>query len=296
MMLIAGTVPVTDLPLILGRVEQVENKGNALRVDGHYLPCTQGTMAMVSAALATTRHLGLEPPRVLLAGDIGTGRGSRLIYQYLIEHLRELAPRVLALHYCLPIVTLMQKLYAAIEKCRPRPVLIADAGSMYAAKAAGVAPHFDIFTPDPSEIAFLADPEAIHPAYISRHLFEDAFARVPELIQRAYSCRGAAKCLLVKGAVDYIVKDGVIVEKIEEPDVPQMECIGGTGDTITGMITAFAFAELDLDQATSISAKANRAAGQRANPTPATRVAAIIDQLPGVFKENLCSWSGICTR
>ncbi|AKX94222.1 NAD(P)H-hydrate dehydratase [Neomoorella thermoacetica] len=292
-MLIAGTVPVTDMPLIFGRVEK---EGKNLRVDGHYLPCTQGTMAMVSAALATTCHLGLEPPRVLLAGDIGTGKGSRLIYQYLIEHIEELAPRVLALHYCLPIVTLMQKLYTAIEKCRPRPVLIADAGSMYAAKAAGVAPHFDIFTPDPSEIAFLADPEAVHPAYISRHLFEDAFARVPELIKRAYANGGAAKCLLVKGAVDYIVKDGVIVDEIKEPDVPQMECIGGTGDTITGMVTAFTYAELELEQAASISAKANRAAGQRANPTPATSVAEIIDQLPGVFRENLCSWSGICTR
>ncbi|MGI9862477.1 NAD(P)H-hydrate dehydratase [Moorella naiadis] len=295
-MLIAGTVPVTDMPLTFGRVEQLDNKGDTLRVDGHYLPCTQGTMAMVSAALATTRHLGLEPPQVLLAGDIGTGKGSRLVYQYLIDHIEELAPRVLALHYCLPIVTLMQRLSAVVEKCRPKPLLIADAGSMYAAKAAGVASYFDIFTPDPSEIAFLADPEAIHPAYISRHLFEDAFSRIPELIQRAYACRGAARCLLIKGAVDYIVKDGVIVEKIAEPDVPQMECIGGTGDTITGMVAAFAYAELDLDQAASISAKANRAAGQRASPTPATRVGEIIDQLPEVFRENLCRWSGICTR
>ncbi|WP_258359674.1 NAD(P)H-hydrate dehydratase [Moorella sulfitireducens (nom. illeg.)] len=292
-MLIAGTVPVTDMPMVYGRVER---EGGNLRVDGHSLPCTQGTMALVSAALATTSHLELEPPRVLLAGDIGTGKGSRLIYQYLIEHIGELAPDVLALHYCQPIVTLMQRFYTAVEKCRLRPVLIADAGSMYAAKAAGLAPHFDLFTPDPSEIAFLADPDAVHPAYIKRHLFEDACARVPELIKSAYDYGGAAKCLLVKGAVDYIVRDGIILETINEPNIPEMECIGGTGDTITGMAAAFAYAGLEPDQAAGISAKANRAAGQRARPTPATGVAAIIDQLPAVFKENLCAWSGVCTK
>ena len=293
MMLIAGTVPVNDMPLIQGRVEREKEY---LSVEGYNLPCTQGTMAMVSAALTTTSYLGLEPPRVLLAGDTGTGKGSRLLYQYLIEHVCELAPGVLVLHYALPIITLMQRLYTAIEKCRPRPVLIADAGFMYAAKAAGIAPGFDVFTPDPSELAFLADPEAVHPAYISRHLFEDAFTRVPELIKRAYACGGAARYLLVKGAVDYIVKEGVIVATIAEPDVPVMECIGGTGDTITGMVAAFASGELDLDQAAILSARANRVAGQMADLTPAARVATIIDRLPAVFKENLCRWSGICTR
>lgn len=292
-MLIAGTVPQEDLPLIKGTVRR---EGDVLKVNDYALPCTQGTSAMVSAALTTTSYLGLEPPRVLLVGDIGKGKGSRELYQYLIDRITDLSPRVLALHYCLPIVRLMQKFYSSVEKCKKKPLLIADAGSMYAAKAAGVASRFDIFTPDLSEISFLADPEAVHPAYISHHLFSNDSKRIPELIKKAYSNKAAAKVLLVKGAVDYIAKSGEIIETVEEPNIPELECIGGTGDTITGIVTALAYAELELEDAAIISAKANRVAGQMSKATPATKVGEVIDYLPSVFKENICQWSGVCIR
>ena len=74
MMLIVGTVPIEEFPLTLG---QVSIEGEQLFVDGHHIPCTQGTGAMTNAALATTDYLKLEPPHVLLAGDIGKGKGSR---------------------------------------------------------------------------------------------------------------------------------------------------------------------------------------------------------------------------
>ena len=74
-----------------------------------------------------------------------------------------------------------------------------------------------------------------------------------------------------------------------------MECIGGTGDTITGMVAAFADADLELHQAAVISAKANRAAGEYADVTPADTVFKLINNFPVVLKNNLCLWSGVCT-
>jgi len=72
-----------------------------LVVNGYRIPCTQGTGAMIGAALATTDYLKLEAPHILVAGDIGQGKGSQEIYEYLIQRVAELSPKVLALHYCL---------------------------------------------------------------------------------------------------------------------------------------------------------------------------------------------------
>ena len=291
MMLIAGTVPIKDMPLITGSVTL---EGDFFLMDGNRIPCTQGTGAMVSAAVATTSYLGLEVPRALIAGDIGEGKGSREMYQYLIDHVAEISPAVLALHYWLPDMAQTRQLCAAIDKCKSRPLLIADAASMYSAKAAGLAEKFDIFTPDATEIAFLADPEATHPAYVSRHLFETDISRTPDLAHIAYANHGAARILLVKGATDYIIKDGEVIATISEPDVPALEPIGGTGDTITGLVSALTYAELEPDEAAIIAAKANRMAGKSARATPATRVSQIINHFPTVFKEHLCQWSGVC--
>ncbi|MCG0278440.1 MAG: sugar kinase [Thermanaeromonas sp.] len=282
MILIAGTVPAENLDLIQGKVEKI---GNSLKVQDYTFPCGQGTGAMISSCLEVTKALGLEPPYALLAGDIGRGQGTRRIYQYLIEQVTNLKPRILALHYCLPIVRLMQKLCEALKECSYRPLLIADAGAMYAAKAAGVAPQFDIFTPDPSEMAFLADPEAVHPAYVSRYLFEALVHQVPELIKRAYAHGGAAKILLVKGAIDYIATEGRVVARIEEPCMPELECIGGTGDTITGMVAALTGAGYDPLKAVIVSAQVNRLAGRLSCATPATRVDKLIEYIPVALRE-----------
>ena len=291
MMLITGTIPIRDLPLTIGKVG---TEGEFLLVNGYRIPCTQGTGAMISTALATTNYLGLEAPYVLVAGDIGQGKGSSEIYEYLIQNIAELSPRVLALHYCLPNMLLTRKLCEAIEKCAKRPVMIADAASMYAAKAAGMANAFDIFTPDATEIAFLADPDATHPAYIARHLFDTDITQTPRLAEVAYQNNSAAKLLLAKGAIDYIINDGGVVATITEPDVPVLEAIGGTGDTITGLVAAFIYAELEPHQAAIIAARANRMAGQFAGATPATKVRQVIAQFPTVFREYLCQWSGVC--
>lgn len=292
MMLIAGTVPVRDLSLTFG---QLSSQNGYLAVAGKQIPCMQGTGAMLSAALTTTEHLGLEPPHALVAADFGKGDGSREIYRYLIDNIVSLAPSVLALHYWLPNMALTRELCQAVAKCRQRPVMIADAASMYSAKAAGLAGEFDIFTPDATEIAFLADPEATHPAYIARHFFDTDITRTPELARSAYEHHSAAKILLVKGSTDYIIRDGEILATITEPDVPALEAIGGTGDTITGLVTALVSAELELHEAAMIAAKANRVAGQMAKVTPAAGVSEVVACLPAVFRKNLCQWSSVCT-
>lgn len=290
-MLIAGTVPLKDLPLIHGKPKF---EGVSLVLDSYRIPCTQGTGAMISAALVTTEYLKTDLPEVLIAGDIGTGKGSRSIYEYLIEKVPELSPGVLALHYCLPDMALTRRLCESIERCSQKLVMLADAGSMYAAKAAGLASRFDIFTPDATEMAFLADPDATHPAYISEHLFDTDITRTPELVVTAYRQKNAARLLLVKGAIDYVVREEEILDTIAEPDIPALEAIGGTGDTITGLVSAFVSAGLELHEAAIIAARANRMAGEFAQATPATRVWQVIDQLPAVFKEYLCGWSKVC--
>jgi len=291
MMLIAGTVPDKNMPLTVG---EIGSDGDYLAVGGHRFPCAQGTGAMVSAALTVTDYLKLNRPTVVVAGDVGEGKGSRAIYEYIIQNVKSLAPRVLALHYWLPDMALTRRLCDAVEKCDERPIMIADAASMYSAKAAGMASRFDIFTPDATEMAFLADPAATHPAYIARHLFDTDITKTPELVDIAYRNKNAPKVLLVKGAIDYIIRDGEIIETVDQPDVPALEAIGGTGDTITGLVAAFVYAGLELQEAAIVAAKANRMAGKYARPTPATRVNKIIEQFPVVFERHLCEWSGEC--
>lgn len=285
MLLIAGIIPRADLPLLDGLVER---KGEFLNVQFHDIPTGQGTAAMISAALALTEYLQIDPPRVILAGDTGRGEGSCRIYEYLIEKVTELSPAVLALHYWMPNLELMHQLYERLKLVDPAPVLIADAASMYAAKAAGLAAGFDVFTPDLSEIAFLADPEAIHPAYIDKHLFQSCeTSTIPRIIEMAYKNNGAARYLLVKGKTDFIADKNGILAVVDRPDVPELECIGGTGDTITGMCAALIAKGLDIKQALTLSARANRLAGTAGSITPASRIEELIACLPEVFNHQL---------
>lgn len=290
-MIIAGTVPIRDFPLTSGTPAL---NGDHLMLERLRIPRSQGTGALISAALVTCEYLKTSSPSVVVAGDIGEGEGSRKIYDYLIREIPRLQPSVLALHYCLPDLDLMRRLWKSVEKCNPLPFAIADAGSMYAAKAVGIAKKFDILTPDLSELSFLADPDAQHPAYINKHLFAQEIDKAPDMIATAYRLGHAPKVLLVKGAVDFVAREGSIVDSISDPDLPALEAIGGTGDTITGLIAAFLNAELDPVDAARLAARSNRMAGQFARATPATKIGEIINCFPAVFQEHLCRWSGVC--
>lgn len=277
MLLICGTVPLDNFPLTMGGASF---EGEFILIKDQKVPCTQGTAALISAACATSTAMGHEKPRALIVGDNGTGKGSRLIYDFLIEKLPSLNPNHLVLHYMLPVMGLMRKVCSSADKCRKRPVLIADAAAMYAAKAAGLAPRFDVFTPDLCEMAFLADPEASHPAYLGRHLFGCEIQDAGELISLAYRNGNTAKSLLLKGAVDYIVDGGEVAGTVDSPDVPGLEAIGGTGDTITGILAALLHSGMAFREAAFTAARANRKAGEYIKATPATKIRQIVEALP----------------
>ncbi len=74
--------------------------------------------------------------------------------------------------------------------------------------------------------------------------------------------------MLVKGAVDYITRGGEIITRIDKPDVPDSEAIGGTGDTITGLVAALLYAGLEPHEAAIVAARAKGMAGQYARATP----------------------------
>jgi NAD(P)H-hydrate repair Nnr-like enzyme with NAD(P)H-hydrate dehydratase domain len=238
---------------------------------------------MITAALAVTETFGANPPHALVAGDIGTGNGTRDMFHYLTEQIDNIRPDLITLHYCLPVMALVKKLYQAIENRRLHPVLIADAGGMYAAKAAGLSRYFDVFTPDPSEMSFLADPAATHPAYLSNHLLGGTID-TPELIALAYKHCNAAKMLVVKGKTDYVATDGRVVGIINEPNIPALEQVGGTGDTITGMVSGLIGIGFEPVRAAFIAAKTNREAGLEAKVTPATPILEIINHFPSILE------------
>ncbi|HNQ01946.1 MAG TPA: NAD(P)H-hydrate dehydratase [Syntrophales bacterium] len=287
MLLVCGTAPLKELPLTEG---EARLDGDLLRVGRAGIPCTQGTAALVSAACKTLDYLGHPAPRVLLVGDDGSGKGSRQLYERLIADLPRLAPRVVVLHYMLPVMGLMRKVSESASKAKKRPFMIADAAAMYAAKAAGIAREFDLFTPDLSELAFLADPQATHPAYVSRHLFESDSSRIPEMVAAAYANGSAARTLVVKGATDHIAQEGGILDTLSEPDIPALEAIGGTGDTISGMVGALVHAGYDEVTAARVAIRANRTAGLYAGATPATRIRQVIEALPRVLADHLDEW------
>ena len=157
---------------------------------------------------------------------------------------------------------------------------------MYAAKMSGLASSYDLFTPDVGELAFLADEKAPHPFY-TRGFILHQNNKIPDLISRAYIHENAAKNLLVKGSTDYIAnKDGVMFS-VNSPVAEAMEAMGGTGDTLTGIVTALIGTGMEIPKAAKIAAKINRLAGYYADPTPATQVYEIIKHIPVALEKVL---------
>ena len=285
MLAVIGTVPAPDFPLLEGTVALADT---SLRLSGQTCPIHRGTPALLAAAVVTAQTLGQPPPRACLAGDIGLGDGSRRLYAYLEKELPARPYQTLCFHYLQPDVDWHNRVMFAIEAMARRPVLIADAGYMYVAKMSGLAEEYDLFTPDIGELAFLADEEAPHPFYTRGFiLHEENLA--PDLIRRAYEFNNAAKYLLVKGQTDYIASRQGILATVSDPCVEVLEPIGGTGDTVTGIAAALIAAGHDIPGAAVMAARANRLAGLLANPTPATQVVEIIQQIPEALATVLAS-------
>ena len=276
MLAVVGTVPEHDFPLIAGKVA-LEN--GAITIQGQRVTINRGTPALLAAAIKTAEFLGQEQPFAYLIADIGRGDGSKKLYQYLVEHLGLGNFRTIAFHYLQPIVDWHNRILAIINKMIPKPVLIADAGSMYVAKMSGKSAAYDLFTPDIGELAYLAD-EAAPPPFYTRGFILHEENRVPDLIARAYAHGNAAEFLLVKGSKDYVVDEEGVKGIIDSPVEETLEAIGGTGDTLTGIVAALSASGMNIERAAIVAAQANRLAGSYAKPTPATQVMEIIRYIP----------------
>lgn len=272
MLAIIGTVPDDTVPVLVGPADL---EGDAIVVQGHRFPVNRGTPALLAAAIAAGRVLGQPPPIAYLVGDIGRGDGSRRLYAHLSDHIAGSDHEVLVFHYLQPDVDWHNRVLFAVEEMVTRPILIADAGFMYVAKMSGQAEAYDLFTPDIGELSFLADEQAPHPFYTRGFILHMA-DRAPEMIAMAYRHQNAARHLLVKGRRDYVADATGVRVTINAPDVPNLEPIGGTGDTVTGIAAALVQQGMSIAAAAEAAARINRMAGQAANPTPATQVTEII--------------------
>ncbi len=285
---IVGTVPDLQFPLIHGKVRLVDSH---VEIHGRRIAVNRGTPALIGAALKASECVHCPETYAFLVGDTGKGDGSRKLYDFLTQHLYEFDFKVLTFHYLQPDVDWHNKVLFAVESMQKRPILIADAGFMYAAKMSGQSESYDFFTPDAGELAFLADELAPHPFY-TRGFILQPNDNVPDLIRQAYQHKNAARHLLVKGESDYIVYNGQVVQKVDQPSFESMEAIGGTGDTLTGMLSVLCGADFELTDAAVLASLANRWSGHYADPSPATQVIDLIEKVPQALVKMLKEHDG----
>ncbi|HKM38803.1 MAG TPA: NAD(P)H-hydrate dehydratase [bacterium] len=283
MLAIVGTIPDEKFPLTGGIVSL---KGKKITIRDWKVDVNRGTPAMIAAAIKTLEYMGESNPYCYLVGDIGSGVGSKRLYRHLTDQIAAEPFQTLALHYFQPDVRLFKKFLTAIKTMPTQPRLIGDAGFMYVAKMGGDAPAFDLLTPDAGELAYLADEKSPHPFYTRGFILHEENL-VPDLIKRAYRHHNASTYMLVKGATDFIADKNGIISTIDSPKVEVLEAIGGTGDTITGIVSALIASGLEIVTAAATAAKVNRLAGSFAAPTPATQVAAIIQEIPRALEQVL---------
>ncbi len=288
---IAGTLPDPDFVLCPAGLEgESMVAGGLLHLpDGQAVPVQRGTAALAATAILACRELGIAPPRLLLAGDPGSGAGSRAIYAWLEQNLAGLSPAGLTFHYLFPDQDWHNRVLMATQALAVPPVMVADAGFMYVAKMSGYADAYDLFTPDLGELAFLADEKAPHPFYTRGFLLarEDD---VPPLLQRALAHGNCPKNLIIKGSKDYIVVDGRVIATVDAPSVPAMECIGGTGDLVTGLATAFLCGGAAMDEACTAAARMARLLAQLCAPNPGTQIGELIEMLPEAMRSARSVW------
>jgi hypothetical protein len=254
MLVLGGTMPIEGMPLVVGecRYEKGKFTVGEYVLEGKYVGL--GTAAMASAATITCQALGIKPPYLVTHGDTGLGDGTVKILEYLTREINALKANVLTLHYLLPTKEPFINLVNAVDAANPRPFLIADAGALLNAKAIGMAKKFDLFTPDPGELSFLADRDAAHPAYVQHFIFKVDDVEIARLSKQAYDQGNAPRYLLV----------------------PALEPIGGTGDTITGIVSGLISSGMDPVKACLKAAQVNRYMGEIVRPTPATKIAQLI--------------------
>lgn len=292
MWLIAGTIPDDKFGVALDGVwaDSHVNGNDIVLPDGRKLPIGRGTTALAATAMIACQALGHPVPRLLFTGDSGTGAGSDAAYRWLQDNLGNVARKFdslagITFHYFYPDLDGHNRVFMAVEELTPRPILVADAGFMYVAKMSGYATSYDLFTPDIGELAFLADEKAPHPFYTRGFLLADE-SDFPGLLKHAQEHENCPQNMIVKGAIDHILCGGEVIATIAEPSVPAMESIGGTGDIVTGLATAFLACGTPICKAALWAARAARMLALRVQPTPATQAAEIIQHVGELLKND----------
>ena len=276
MFAIVGTLPDDHFPLSFGPVSMVDD---TLILQGNPIEINRGTPALIAAAIKLCEFFSLPMPFAYLIGDIGLGSGSKTLYAHLEKHLPSEKFVSLTFHYLQPDVDWHNRVLFAVEAMAKRPILIADAGFMYAAKMSGQAKEYDVFTPDIGELAFLADEKAPHPFYTRGFILHEE-NRASDLIQRAYTHENAARFLLVKGSSDMIACTTGILHEVSEPNIPYLEPIGGTGDILTGLVAALTGMGRDIVSSLVQASAISRLAGKLSKPDPGTQAIEIIKHIP----------------
>lgn len=292
MWLIAGTVPDNDFKLSIDAVwaDSEVSGAELILPDARHLPISRGATALAATAILACEALGAPRPRLLLAGDAGSGLGSEEAYKWLAANLALVRERLdplngLTFHYFYPDVDGHNRVYMACEALSPKPILVADAGFMYVAKMSGYATSYDVFTPDVGELAFLADEKAPHPFYTRGFLLADE-SDFPNLLKRALAEDNCPANMIIKGKADHILCDGEVIATVAEPSEPAMEAIGGTGDIVTGLLTAYLASGQPICKSELWAARAARLLAAHCKPSPATQAAELIAHIPEVLKEK----------
>ena len=278
MIVLIGTVPFKTGVY----VGQAIIDGDCVKVDAVRFSIERGTAAMAAACAQVCGFYGLTMPLCLFGGDISDGKGTDLMFREVDNNLEKYNPDVITLHYLFPKIAYGVPFIAKIAALPQKPQLIADAGGMYLMKTIGKADFFDVFTPDQGELLFLADEFAAHPLYVRAELFNQ-LNETASLVAAAYCSKNAAKTLVVKGAIDSVYKEGTLIKECRQPNVPAMEAIGGTGDTITGMISGLRYRKDAFPEYKALII--NRLIGQRINCTPATQIGEFIKAIPSILEE-----------
>lgn len=292
MWLIAGTVPDDNFGLCVEGLWQDSKleDDNIVLPDGRKLPIGRGTTALAAAAMRASVALGKPLPRLLLVGDEGTGAGSDRAYAWIQENIADVSARFnplkgITFHYFYPDLDGHNRVFMAVEDLHPKPILVADAGFMYVAKMSGFAGSYDLFTPDIGELAFLADEKAPHPFYTRGFLLADE-SDWDALLQRALSQGNCPQNMIIKGKVDHILCQGKVIADVAKPAVEAMESIGGTGDIVTGLATAYLAAGNPICKSALWAARAARQLAQYCRPTPATQATELIAHIGEVLRKD----------
>ena len=115
MLIILGTLPFENLDIIQGEVK-LEN--GLLKIGNFETPISLGTSALVSSALISCKTLRINFPYFITAGDIGNGKGSKKLYQYIPEYIKSITPKVITMHYLMPNIFGIRRILEALENKR----------------------------------------------------------------------------------------------------------------------------------------------------------------------------------